>query len=57
MLYSVIFSLVINGRNNILKLKIPYVTNIVLDIAERNLLIGPGTENSSVGAINLLDSS
>lgn len=34
-----------------------YVTNAALDIAERNLLIGPGIEKSSVAAINLLDFS
>lgn len=55
--YSVIFRLIINERNNTLKLKNMYVTNAALDIAERNLLIGPGIEKSSVAAINLLDFS
>lgn len=54
MLYSGIFSLIINERNNILKFKILYVTHIFLNTAEMNLLISPGTENFTVAAINLL---
>lgn len=54
MLYSVIFGLNINERNNILKLEMLYVTKMVLDVAEKNIWIGLGIENSSVGTVNLL---
>lgn len=54
MLYSGIFSLIIKERNNILKFRILYVTRILLNTAEMNLLISPGTENFTVAAINLL---
>lgn len=54
MLYSVIFSLNINERENMLKLEMLYVTKMILDVAERNILIGLGIENSSVVTINVL---
>lgn len=37
-----------------LKLEMLCVTKMILDVAERNILIGLGIENSSVGTINVL---